>query len=52
MVGSGDHAGKPSIPGRPTVGQEPTAFAVGGLCVVLDIFFLVYIFSCLGDGSI
>ena len=45
--------GKLPVPGRPTiwitVGQGPTALAVGAGC--LDIFTLLYLFS-LGDGPI
>ena len=52
--------GKPPVPGRPTiwitVGQGPTALAVGTDGGCLDIFTLVYPFSSfslsLGDGPI
>ena len=52
--------GKLTVPGRPTiwitVGQGPTALAVGGGGVCLDIFTLIYPFTSfslsLGDGLI
>ena len=52
--------GKLPVPGRPTiwitVGQGPTALAVGAGGGCLDIFTLVYLFSSfslsLGDGPI
>ena len=52
--------GKLPVPGHPliwiTVGQEPTALAVGAGGGCLDIFTLVYPFSSfslsLGDGPI
>ena len=52
--------GKLPVPGRPTilitVGQGPTALAVGAGGGGLDIFTLIYPFSCfslsLGDGPI
>ena len=52
--------GKLPVPGRPTiwitVGQEPTALAVGAGGGCLDIFTLIYSFSSfslsLGDGPI
>ena len=47
--------GKHPVPGRPTiwitVGQGPTALAVGGGGACLDIFTFIYPFSpSLGDG--
>ena len=52
--------GKLPVPGRPTilitVGQGPTALAVGAVGGCLDIFTLIYPFSSLpvsfGDGPI
>ena len=52
--------GKLPVPGRPsiwiTIGQGPTALAVGAGGACLDIFTLIYPFSSfhlsLGDGSI
>ena len=59
-VGWCDGAGKLAVPGRPTilitVGQGPSAFAVGAGGGGLDIFTLIYPFSSfslsLGDGPI
>ena len=46
--------GKPSVPGRPailiTVGQGPTALAVGAGGGCLDIFTLLYPFSALSPS--
>ena len=60
VVGWCDGAGKLPVPGRPTiwitVGQGPTALAVGAGGGCLDIFTLIYPFSplffSLGDGPI
>ena len=42
--------GKLPVPRRPTVGQGPTALAVGAGGVVLDVFTLIYPFSPLSPS--